>query len=254
MIAHMPGVSSKTLAVVVVSELSNAIFAGQAAAAEYLPPELSFQATAVDAITATIRNPNASGVCWAVIGIDQQVHEFTEHDPSGTAGPGETVAPTRSGLAAGEYQLSGFCGKTHNSTGVVKGGHYAVVVGQRHAPTGSFGMQDAAVWSSLDQARGSRARLNSPGAYRSSVRAAVLSACPQAHAGMSNHRGVGLGSVARNRGAARPFGRSEMPECAAAVTSAAAGGLSYGHGRAAACRGPSRASTFGRRPSRACWG
>ncbi|WP_433761565.1 hypothetical protein [Nocardia sp. CA-135398] len=101
---------------------------------------MSFAATGPDQITATIHNPNASGICYATINIDQSVHEFTEHSPSGQAGPGQTVTPLRTGLAAGTYRLSGFCGTSETSGDQVKGNDYTVTVGVTPPSTGSFGL------------------------------------------------------------------------------------------------------------------
>ncbi|MFB7873768.1 hypothetical protein ACFC06_00845 [Nocardia sp. NPDC056064] len=112
---------------------------GTAGAEPYQPPELAFAAQGADSIVATITNPNASGLCWAVIDLDGSVHEFTEHDPAGSAGPGSTVRPVRSGLAPGRYRLSGFCGTSHTSPGQVRGADYFVEVPAAMPSTGSFG-------------------------------------------------------------------------------------------------------------------
>lgn len=113
--------------------------AGVADAEQFQPPQLAFVATGQDAITATITNPNPSGVCYATIGIDGSVHEFAEHDPAGTAGPGQTVKPVRSGLAPGRYRMTGFCGTSHTSPDQVRGGDFEVDVPAKPS-TGSFGM------------------------------------------------------------------------------------------------------------------
>lgn len=140
MIAIMSSVCRGVLAAVAVAALSGVSGAGQASAVEYLPPELSFKATGDAEITATIHNPNGSGICWATIAIDQSVHEFTEYDPSGAAGPGQTVKPVRGNLAAARYQLSGFCGASYTSPGQVKGKDYEVTLPAEKPSTGSFGL------------------------------------------------------------------------------------------------------------------
>ncbi|MGW6730141.1 hypothetical protein ACWF9G_29940 [Nocardia sp. NPDC055029] len=120
--------------------VAGVVFApGTAVAESYQPPQLAFVAQGDDSIVATIINPNDRGVCFAVIGIDGSVHEFTEHDPAGSAGPGSTVRPVRSGLAPGRYQLSGFCGSSHTSPDQVKGSDYTVEVPASKPSTGSFG-------------------------------------------------------------------------------------------------------------------
>lgn len=111
-----------------------------AASESYQPPQLAFVATGEDAITSTVTNPNPSGVCYAVIGIDGSVHDLAEHDPAGTAGAGATIYPVRSGLAAGRYQLSGFCGTSHTSPDQVKGADYTVDEPATTPSTGSAGL------------------------------------------------------------------------------------------------------------------
>lgn len=134
----MSSVGRGAIAIAAMGTLGTVLFSGHATAAPIEAPQLSFEATAADQITATIHNPNGSGVCWAVIALDGSVHEFTEHDPSGMAGPGQTIKPVRSGLAPGTYQLTGFCGTTKNSWDQVKGKDYSVTVGATKPSTGSF--------------------------------------------------------------------------------------------------------------------
>ncbi|WP_327120732.1 hypothetical protein OHB12_17205 [Nocardia sp. NBC_01730] len=127
-------------AVVAMGILNTAPLTGHAAAATDQPPDLSFNATRTDQITATIHNPNSTGICWATINIDQSVHEFTEYSPSGAAGPDQTVTPVRSGLASGTYRLSGFCGSNYTAGDQAKGDDYSVTVGATQPSTGSFGL------------------------------------------------------------------------------------------------------------------
>ncbi|MGW0323838.1 hypothetical protein [Nocardia sp. NPDC003183] len=129
--------ASASLALAVAGVLATPV---TAAAESYQPPQLAFVATGEDAITATITNPNSSGVCWAVIAVDGSVHEFAEHNPAGTASAGATIHPVRSGLAAGRYRLSGFCGTSHTSPDQVRGADYTVDVPATKPSTGSAGL------------------------------------------------------------------------------------------------------------------
>ncbi|MFE9583266.1 hypothetical protein ACFYO1_43315 [Nocardia sp. NPDC006044] len=111
-----------------------------AAPTGYQPPELTFAATGPHEITATIRNPNAAGICYATIGIDTSVHEFAEHDGTGYAPAGQTIRVTRHNLAAGRYRLGGFCGTSSTSPDQVMAAEQEVTVpGDKPAPTGSGG-------------------------------------------------------------------------------------------------------------------
>lgn len=85
---------------------------GTAAASpsSFVPPELSFEATGPDQITATVHNLNRSGVCWATIELDGTLHEFAEYSGAGYAPAGETIKVVRSGLPAGRYTVAGGCG------------------------------------------------------------------------------------------------------------------------------------------------
>lgn len=83
-----------------------------AASGSYQVPDLSFAATGPHEVTATIHNPNESGICWATIGIDGSVHEFAEHSGAGYAQAGQTIQIMRDSLAAGRYLVGGGCGAT----------------------------------------------------------------------------------------------------------------------------------------------
>ncbi|WP_433661019.1 hypothetical protein ACQPW1_01730 [Nocardia sp. CA-128927] len=109
-----------------------------AAPVEYQPPELTFVATGPHEITATIRNPNATGICYAIIGLDTSVHEFAEHDGTGYAPAGRTIQVTRHDLPADRYRLSGYCGSSATSRDQRKAPDQEVIVpGDKPGSSGS---------------------------------------------------------------------------------------------------------------------
>lgn len=112
-----------------------------AAPTDYQPPELTFTATGPHEITATIHNPNASGICYVTIGIDTSIHEFAEHDGTGYAPAGQTIRVTRHDLTAGSYRLGGLCGASATAPGQVRAtDQYLTLPGDEPA-TGSGGVR-----------------------------------------------------------------------------------------------------------------
>ncbi|MGW5514623.1 hypothetical protein [Nocardia africana] len=107
----------------------------------YQVPDLTFQATGPHEVTATIHNPNDSGICWATIGIDGSVHEFAEHSGAGYAAAGQTIQVKREDLPAGRYSVGGGCGATTTDVHQVLAPSQEVTVpGDTPPPsTGSFG-------------------------------------------------------------------------------------------------------------------
>ncbi|MFJ1455250.1 hypothetical protein [Nocardia sp. N2S4-5] len=141
----MPGISTiLSASVVVMAVAAVSVGAGPSFAVSpggYQVPELSFAVTGPGEVTATVRNPNGSGICWATIGIDGSVHEFAEHGGAGYAQAGQTIQVSRGDLAAGRYLLGGGCGATETDPHQVVAPTQEVTVPPdiSQPPSGSFG-------------------------------------------------------------------------------------------------------------------
>ena len=73
------------------------------AATPFVAPEITFAGTAAGTVTATLRNPNDRGQCWAEAGVGPENNHvfFGDGAPESLADPGKTVVTSLAGLEPG---------------------------------------------------------------------------------------------------------------------------------------------------------
>lgn len=73
------------------------------AATPFVAPEITFAGTAAGTVTATLRNPNDRGQCWAEAGVGPENNHvfFGDGAPESLADPGKTVVTSLDGLEPG---------------------------------------------------------------------------------------------------------------------------------------------------------
>ncbi|MFF2397847.1 hypothetical protein [Nocardia sp. NPDC058114] len=109
------------------------------AATPFVAPEISFAGTAAGTVTATLRNPNDRGQCWAEAGVGPENNHvfFGDSAPESLADPGKTVVTSLDGLEPGSTITA--------RGGCVNGAEFAfselvtVTVPAATPSTGSFG-------------------------------------------------------------------------------------------------------------------
>ncbi|MFI9506766.1 hypothetical protein [Nocardia sp. NPDC052566] len=131
------------------------LLAASAAAAAFIPvtaapagaattfkvPEVSFAGTAAGTVTATLRNPNDRGRCWAEAGIgpDNNHRFFGDGSPDSLANPGQTIKISMTGLEPGTT-ITARGGCANDAPGeYLLGDTVTVTVPKDKPATGSFG-------------------------------------------------------------------------------------------------------------------
>lgn len=112
------------------------------AATQFKAPEITFQGTGPGVVTATLKNPNDRGQCWAEAGVGpNRDHVFFGNSlPESLANPGQTVKTTLAGLAPGStISARGGCSFDGADWGYELSDTVEVTVPTDKPSTGSFG-------------------------------------------------------------------------------------------------------------------